>query len=344
MNSQGFETSTQSSALPGSGHPATRFGSIEWPTIGLAAALYLAFGLLTYFYAVVPWWLLAALGGYLVALHGSLTHEVIHGHPTRLAWLNRLFVLPSLCLVMPFALYRESHLAHHRDENLTDPLLDPESFYLTAERWARIGPVARAVLHANNSLLGRLSLGPLLLTGRVLLGLLRDLARRERDQLLGWAQHGVAVALTLAWVVGVCGLPIWLYLLCFAYPGLALTLLRSFLEHRAHPDVSERTAIVESGPLGSLLFLNNNLHWLHHRQPGLPWYRLPARWRATREAVLQENGGYYYADYGELFRRYSLRAKEPVVHPFETGPQGVIAGEPLSGLPATSGASYLPPR
>src|SRR3546814_3895233 len=74
-----------------------------------------------------------------------------------------------------------------------------------------------------------------------------------------------------------------LYLLLFVYPGIALSLVRSFLEHQARPEVSERSVIVESGPLMSLLFLNNNLHLVHHDKPGLPWYRIPAFYRQRRD-------------------------------------------------------------
>ncbi len=61
---------------------------VEWPTILLAASVYLIFGLLTWFYHALPWWLVLPLGGYLVGLHGSLQHEAIHGHPTNRPWLN----------------------------------------------------------------------------------------------------------------------------------------------------------------------------------------------------------------------------------------------------------------
>ncbi len=44
-----------------------------------------------------------------------------------------------------------------------------------------------------------------------------------------------------------------------AYAGL----VRSYLEHQPRDKVGERTAIVESGPVMSLLFLNNNLHTMH---------------------------------------------------------------------------------
>ena len=116
---------------------------IEWPTLAVAAIIYSIFGLLTWFYDALPWWLVLPIGGYLVAWHGSLQHEVVHGHPTPWRWFNELLVFPSLWLWQPYAVYRESHLTHHRDEHLTDPRHDPESFYVTPETWARMGPLRR---------------------------------------------------------------------------------------------------------------------------------------------------------------------------------------------------------
>src|SRR5271156_4286774 len=95
----------------------------DWPTLGLALGVYAAFGLLTWFNNVLPWWLVAPLGGYIVALHGSLQHEAVHGYPfPKSRWLTAAVVFPSLWLWVPFAYYREAHLAHHRDERLTCPL------------------------------------------------------------------------------------------------------------------------------------------------------------------------------------------------------------------------------
>src|SRR3546814_6789422 len=105
-------------------------------TLLVAAALFRSVGLVTWFHAALPWWVLLPLGAYLLAWHGSLQHEVTHGHPTPSAVFNELLVLPSLWLWMPFRLYRETHLAHHNDAQLTDPLADPESYYLDARSWA----------------------------------------------------------------------------------------------------------------------------------------------------------------------------------------------------------------
>src|SRR3546814_3303224 len=112
------------------------------------------------------------------------------------------------------------------------------------------------------------------------------------------------------WSSDVCssdlGLPLWQSLLLFVYPGIALSLLRSFLEHRARPEVGERSVIVEAGPVTALLFLNNNLHLVHHDKPGLPWYRIPGFYRQRRALFLASNGGYYFKGYREVFRRYLL--------------------------------------
>jgi fatty acid desaturase len=288
---------------------------IEWPTLGVALAIYGGFGLVTWFHAALPWWLILPLGAYLVAWHGSLQHEVLHGHPTPSALTNELLVLPSLWLWIPFRLYRDSHLAHHDDAHLTDPVEDPESYYLDAAGWAKAGPLARAFLRFHNTLAGRLLFGPARCTWLFCKGEVLRLARGDFRHARAWAIHAVGVALVLTWVIAVCGLPFWLYLVLFVYPGTSLTLVRSFLEHRARPEVSERSVIIEAGPLMSLLFLNNNLHLVHHDKPGLAWYKLPAFYRKRRALFLASNDGYFYKGYGEIFRRFFLSAKEQPLHP-----------------------------
>ena len=62
-----------------------------------------------------------------------------------------------------------------------------------------------------------------------------------------------------------------------------------------------------------LLYLNNNLHFLHHGRPDLPWYALPATYRRERESLVEGNGGYRFAGYAEVARRYLFRAKDSPV-------------------------------
>jgi fatty acid desaturase len=291
-----------------------RQSRVEWPTLWVAAAIYAGFGLLTWFYGALPWWLVLPLGGYLVAWHGSLQHEVVHGHPTPWAAVNEALVFPSLWLWLPFRIYREIHLAHHEAE-LTDPLSDPESFYVTPRHWSRLGPAHRALLWANNSLAGRLVLGPPLCAWQVVTAQARRLLHGDVGHVPAWLLHLAGCASVLIWVLWVCGVPLVDYLVFFVYPGISLTLLRSFLEHQASPEAAKRTVIVEAGPVVSLMFLNNNLHVVHHDAPGAPWFRLPARYREARTDLLARNGGYLYRGYAEIALRYLFRPKERPVHP-----------------------------
>lgn len=306
--------------------------AVEWPTLAVSIAVYGGFGLVTWFHAAIPVWLLPVLGGLLVAWHGSLQHETVHDHPTRSRLANRLIGLPSLMLWLPWGIYRDTHLQHHVDSRLTDPLEDPESFYVTPQAWARMGRLRRGWLWAQNTLAGRLVLGPWRIVGGFLGSEAMRLVRGDTRNLGHWLWHLPAIVLVLAWVVGVCGLPVWLYLLAFVYPGTALMLLRSFLEHQAAEEVGERTAIVEAGPVMSLLYLNNNLHAVHHARPRAPWYRLPQMYRAHRDRVLAHNGGYRYTSYARIVAAYLFRAKEPPVHPLQGGPR-LEAADPAAAAP-----------
>jgi len=294
----------------------------EAPTWAVIVAVYGGWGLLTWFHAALPIWVLIPAGAMLIAWHGSLQHETIHGHPTRRRWLNTAIGWPPLGLWLPYALYRESHLLHHNNRHLTEPGADPESFYLTPEDWSRLGPARRSLCRANQTLLGRLTIGP----GIVICGFLAGEARRlwggDARHLAIWIRHGVGAAAVLLWLVVVCDLPIWLYLAGFCYPGLSLTLLRSFAEHRAAPDPSDRTAVVHSGPLFGLLFLNNNLHVAHHARPALGWYRLPAFNRQIDGDQQAARGAGLFTGYGALARLYLLRpvddpVRQPIAGPAE---------------------------
>ena len=287
----------------------------EWPTIVLAAGIYGGWGALTYWHASLPSIVVAVAGAWLAAWHSSLQHELIHGHPTRCGWLNAAIGGLPLLLWLPFDRYRAMHLTHHRDERLTDPLDDPESAYVEPQRWRRLSPPARALIAAQGTLLGRLILGPPWRAGRFLLGEAKAVVAGKPGYREAWAQHLVGVALVLTWLVVVCRMSLWFYVLTIAYPGTSLILIRSFAEHRAAGPVRQRTAIVENGGALGLLFLFNNLHAAHHERPSLPWYALPGWYRSHRERLLAANGGLVYRGYGEVFRRFLLRRHDAPVHP-----------------------------
>jgi fatty acid desaturase len=234
---------------------------------------------------------------FLGAWYGSLQHEVIHGHlPTWVAW-------TPLGLLVPFCRYRSTHLDHHRNELLTDPSVDPESFYVTPHEWASAGAMRRTVIRSTRTLLGRMLLGPVAFNARFISHELRH-ARRE-GQVLSWVKHAAGAALVLA-VVRSFGMPLWVYALGFVYGGSSITLLRSFVEHR---NVSEgpQSAIVLTNPVLSLLFLNNNLHFVHHAAPGAPWFTLPALSRDMDATALARMGAGVYNGYRDVVRQYALR-------------------------------------
>jgi fatty acid desaturase len=286
------------------------------PSWLVAALIYGGFGLITWYYAALPWWLVAPLGATLIAWHGSLQHEAVHGQLAPWRWLNDLPALPPLALWLPFPLYRAAHRAHHDFEILTEPWRDPESFYVDRATWCQLRAPARIVLRAHNTLLGRLVLGPFLVIGQFLGAEARALGRGDRASRRIWLWHVPAVLLVLAWVVGVCGIPPAAYLALFVLPGASLTLVRSFAEHKAAHTPYERTAVVESGRFFSLLFLNNNLHYAHHERPDLPWHALPTYYRANRDRLLRENGGLLYRGYREIARHFLLRPVDTPAHPY----------------------------
>jgi len=289
--------------------------TIDWPTIGLAVGIYGAFLLTTYFYASIPWWLLLPLGAIIVGLHGSLQHEAVHGYPTRWPLANLLIAGWSLWLWMPYGTYRRTHLAHHIDEQLTDPTKDPESNYVTAAQWAAMGPFHRAVRLSMGSMAGRFVLGPIYFATMNYIELFQAIRHGDRRILTPWFWHVIALVAILGWVIGVCHMPFWLYVLCFAYPGTSMALVRSYAEHRWAPNPNHRTAIIESGPFWSLLFLYNNLHILHHLEPGLAWHQRPARYREIRDQLVAANGGYVIQGYWSLARHHLVTPKEPLLHP-----------------------------
>ena len=285
----------------------------EWPTLALAAVIYGGWCSVTYWHAALSWPLRAACGGWLIAWHGSLQHEAIHGHPTPWRRLNTLVAGCPLSLWLPYPLYRADHLEHHATEALTLPAADPETQY-RAPAQSRGARLDNALSQLTRTLLGRLTLGPAILIGRFLVVEARHIAR-VRTHRLAWAVHALLVGCLLAWVCVACRMSVADYLLSFVYPGAALTLLRAFAEHRAHPERRCRVAIVEKAPVLGLLFLFNNLHALHHERPGLAWYRLPRAYRAARARLLEENGGLVYAGYGQVAARFLLRPHDRLIHP-----------------------------
>lgn len=129
--------------------------AIEWPTLSLIVAVYAAWLAVTFWSAMLPSVVVIVLGSLLLAWHSSLQHEILHGHPTSSRLINRALATPPLSLWLPYELYRRAHLTHHRDERLTDPLDDPESWYFTAEQWNDLSTPVKMIFSFQNTFVGR---------------------------------------------------------------------------------------------------------------------------------------------------------------------------------------------
>ena len=295
--------------------------AVEWQTVALAISIYAGWGLVTWHHAALPFWALILCGAWLTAWHSSLQHEIMHGHPTRHRAINTAIALPPLALWLPYVRYRQSHLRHHLDERLTDPLDDPESYYWTQAQWQALGSTGRRLVAWQTTLAGRMLIGPVWSIIRYFKFELSALLAGDRALMRIWAGHALAVAGVLTWVIGVCGMPLWQYLLAFVYAGTALSLVRSFAEHKADSEVERRTAIVENSWVFGILFLFNNLHVAHHMRPTLPWYELPDWYARHRVQLSARNGGLVYRGYLQVFRQYLLRPYMQTIHPHIETPQ-----------------------
>ncbi|WP_298857732.1 fatty acid desaturase [uncultured Sulfitobacter sp.] len=293
-----------------------RFAEWDWPTLALMLGVGLVWGtalLLPAGFGALAFVLLVLA----LTLHSSLSHELLHGHPLGNEGVETAIGLWQPGLFVPYLRFKRTHLAHHRDANLTDPYDDPESNYLDPAIWNGLRPWAQKVLRVNNTLGGRIMLGTAIGMFAFVRSDIRAARAGDRTIIRDWLGHIPGVVLTL-WIVSASPLSIWAYLLA-CYGAMSVLRIRTFLEHCAHDRVSGRTVIVEDrGPLG-FLFLNNNLHVVHHMHPTVAWYRLWPLYLSQRERFMTRNHGYVYPSYAAVFRRYFWRGKDPVAHPLWRG-------------------------
>lgn len=284
--------------------------SIEWPTLSLFLLVHLVWVLLTLAvaYGFWPGYLLLAI---VLTQYASLQHEAIHGHPTRWPSINALLVFPALGLLLPFERFRDLHLQHHRNWLLTDPYDDTESYFLTHSQWQALSPLHRKFLQANNTLVGRLIIGPWLMYTRFYTSEARLLQQRAPGIASSWLRHIAGVAPVLLWL-GWLDISLIAYLLIAVWPSTSLVLLRAYTEHLPAEAIDERSAIIASNPLMGLLYLNNNYHVVHHNHPELPWYQIPVCYRKRYADI---RGAQYIAGYLSIIRQHAFRGKFPVAHP-----------------------------
>jgi fatty acid desaturase len=284
----------------------------DWPTLGLTGGVVVIWALAL----TLPqeWSLLSfALLVFALTLHSSLSHEFLHGHPFGNTRAETALGLWQPGLLVPYLRFRRQHLAHHRDANLTDPYDDPESNYLAPDNWARLPRWSQAVLTVNNTLAGRIVVGPAVGMFSFVRADIKAARAGAPHVVLDWLLHLPGVLITI-WAVSLSTLNLATYLLA-CYCTMSVLKIRTFLEHQAHMRVSGRTVIIEDRGILGFLFLNNNLHVVHHMHPRLAWYRLWPLYHAQKQRFITRNSGYVFASYGEVFRKHLWRGKDTVAHP-----------------------------
>jgi fatty acid desaturase len=279
-------------------------------------------------YSLYPAYPIVALVlmGVAVALHSSLQHEVLHGHPTRSAKVNEALVFAPLGVFYPYRSYKRTHLQHHADERLTDPFDDPESYYRAMSDWETMPALLKRLLAWNNTLIGRVLIGPPLMVVGFTASEWHKIFKGDRKVAMAWTLHLAGLIPTLLVVSNLFGIPVWLYVGVSAYLGVSIIAIRSYCEHQWAEQPDGRTIIVESSILAPL-FLYNNLHFVHHKLPSVAWHRLPSLYRAGRAEWQRMNEGYVFANYFEVFRAFAFKAKEPVVHPAWRRAEPVVAND-----------------
>ena len=287
---------------------------VEWRTLGLVLLTYVVWAVATTWLAVLWLPLAVVVTALTLALHSSLSHEALHGHPFRVRKLNEALVFLSIGLFIPYIRFRDTHLDHHRDEKLTDPYDDPETNYLDPAVWEHLSRPMQLVLRFNNTLLGRLLIGPVVAQMNFTGADWRLIRDGDRGVAWAWVWHFVGLVPVVLWLIYVSRMPIWAYVFS-AYIGISIIKIRTFLEHRAHEQVNGRTVVIEDQGWLAFMFLNNNFHLVHHLNPRVPWYDLPKLYFENAEDYIGRNDGYRYSSYGDVFRRYFLKAKDQVPHP-----------------------------
>jgi fatty acid desaturase len=215
----------------------------------------------------------------------SLHHEAVHGHlHSNISvndWCGRLLAatFPTI-----FSIQRVSHLGHHRrnrsDEELYDSYLPHQSWLLktywlycllTGFYWSII-PVAGLVyvLWPWTFRATWFQDGPAKWWG--FKPFVEDIARQPVAVVWREGVFTLLVQVSLFWLLD---LNVLGWLLCYWAFGINWSSVQ-YTDHADSPrHVTEGAWNLRFTRLSQILFLNYNLHLVHHRQPTIPWLYLP---------------------------------------------------------------------
>ena len=288
--------------------------SVQWPSMLMIVVCYTAWAAVTTVMASGSLVATMIILPFIITFHSSLQHEALHGHIFQSRFMRYAAVFSAIGIFIPYERFRDTHLEHHIDVNLTDPYDDPESNFIYPHQWNNHTFALRLFYNFNNTLMGRMLVGPAISMSKFYKGDIKAICSGNTRIMKAYAMHGLSILPILFWLEAFSPLTVESYLVA-CYFATGILKIRTFLEHRAHSDIQGRSVIVEDNGLLALLFLNNNFHALHHKKPHLPWYELPHNYRQHKGMILRHNDYYVYRNYGEVFRRFFFKRKDPVSHP-----------------------------
>jgi len=247
---------------------------------------------------VVPWWpvrILASLGMALTMVRGFiLFHDLHHsaifrGSSAARAILNAC----GLVLVTPPRIWRDTHDYHHAHTARTDGRQSGPYPLYTVRQWreatSRQRLACRVERHPLTILLGYLTV---FLMSFCLKPLLRD-PWRHRDSALALLVH--AAVGTALWVLAgpvvffyafllpflIAGaLGAWLFYVQHNFDGISIPRRREWTHARA---ALQAASYLRLGRVLRWFTGNIGLHHVHHLNPRIPFYRLPAAMEAIPE-------------------------------------------------------------
>ena len=284
----------------------------ELPTwIAIFSVYFLWWIVLSNFYNIpfAPLFLMVIL-----TFHGSVQHEILHGHPTSHQGFNNLLAFPSLALWSPYLVYKNSHLKHHEDINLTIPNVDPESYFISKDEWNSLSSYRQKFASFNMTLIGRLTLGPLWYFFGLKKEFLMSFKKPFSINFLIWFSHELFVVILLYFIWSIFNIHFLTYIAC-AYLSQSLTMLRSFYEHRPSSNPNHRSIIMHTSLAMRILFLNNSYHFVHHKNPNISWHQIPREYKSNLEKYKQSNGFFSEKGYFTWFKKYLFKPVDKPKHP-----------------------------
>ena len=256
----------------------------------LAAALVVA--------GAAPWWplrLLASVVGGLLLVRGFIIyHDFMHGALLRKSRLARGFLFAYGTLVLtPPRVWRQTHNYHHAHTCKivgshigSFPVLTVDMYRQAS--WAQ-RLLYRIVRHPLTVVIGYLTI---FLYGMCVSAFLRR-PRGNWDSGLALLVH-VTVAAALAWLFGIevmlysfigplalaCAVGAYLFYAQHNFEGLHIQPRDAWAFDKA---ALESSSYMDLGPVGHYFTGNIGYHHVHHLNPHIPFYRLPAAHRAVPE-------------------------------------------------------------